>query len=261
METVAIELENRSRFLISVPNEITRWRVDTFWDKEPNTLEWIETFKPDDLFLDIGANIGLYSLYAAFSRGVDVVAFEPESLNYALLNRNIFTNQIDRKIKSYCLALSDEVAMNAIHLSMFDEGAASHNFKEKINFKHEPLQPEFSQGCFSVSLDSLIAQALIPVPQHIKIDVDGMEHKILEGAKYTLERPELLSVLVELNTNLSSHRQVVDLMSQNGFIYSERQVKDELSRSDGPFQGIGNFIFFKKPKSEWERLFSYASKV
>jgi FkbM family methyltransferase len=233
------------------------WRVNTFWTKEPETLRWIDTFKPDDLFIDIGANIGLYSLYAAFSRGVQVIAFEPESLNYALLNRNIFLNRIDSKIKAYSLALSNELAFNAIHLSLFMEGASCHNFKEKLNFKHEPLSPEFSQGCFSMSLDDLIEKQLIPVPQHIKIDVDGIEHKILEGAKQPLKNSAVQSVLVELNTHLVSHRQIIELMKENGFIYS--QVQANTKQKEDPFEGVTNYIFFREPQSEWERHFSYAS--
>jgi len=256
-EQIATIAFNGSCILVAVPNEMILWRVETFWDKEPDTLRWIETFKPDDLFIDIGANIGLYSLYAALSRGVETIAFEPESLNYALLNKNIFLNRLDRKMKAYSLALSNEMALNAIHLSLFTAGAACHNFKEKFDFKHEPFVPQFSQGCFSMTLDSLIEQQLIPVPQYIKIDVDGMEHKILEGAKQTMKNAAVQSVLVELNMNLLSHRQVIEFMKENNFRCSRSQIQ----QSEGPFKEVVNYIFFREPKSEWERCFSYASKI
>lgn len=234
---------------------MTAWRVDTFWEKEPDTLRWIDTFKPDDLFVDIGANIGLYSLYAAISRGVEVIAFEPESLNYALLNKNIFLNRMDRKIKAYPMALSNEIAFNAIHLSQFAEGGSCHNFKEKLDFKHEVLFPEFSQGCFSLTLDFLIEQKWIPVPQHIKIDVDGIEHKILEGAKQTLKNPDVRSFLVELNTDLLPHREMIERMKENGFICSRSRANHK--EEENPFKAVVNYIFFREPKSEWERYFSY----
>lgn len=227
---------------VVVPNEMTLWRVKTFWNKEPDTLRWIETFKPNDLFIDIGANIGLYSLYASL-RGVQTIAFEPESLNYALLNKNIFHNRLDRKIKAYSLALSNEIAFDAIHLSLFTEGAACHNFKEQLDFKHDPLIPQFSQGCFSVTLDYLIEQKLIPVPQHIKIDVDGIEHKILEGAKQTLKNSAVQSVLVELNMELLPHRQIIEFMKTNNFLCSRSQMNQD--QSDGPFKEVVNYIFFR----------------
>ena len=50
-----------------VPNSVVQWRVNTFFSKEPETLEWIDNFKffKDGVFWDIGANIGLYSIYAS----------------------------------------------------------------------------------------------------------------------------------------------------------------------------------------------------
>src|SRR5262245_45216455 len=76
------------------PNQMTKWRVETIYTKEPCTLEWIETFSADDVLFDIGANVGMYSIWAAATRRCRVIAFEPEALNYALLNRNIEANKL-----------------------------------------------------------------------------------------------------------------------------------------------------------------------
>jgi FkbM family methyltransferase len=166
---------------------------------------------------------------------------------------------MDRKIRAYPMALSNEIAFNAIYLSQFMEGGSCHNFKEKLDFKHEVLSPEFSQGCFSLTLDYLIEQKWIPVPQHIKIDVDGIEHKILEGAKNTLKNPAIQSLLVELNTDLLPHRQMIELMKENGFICSRSRANQE--ESESPFKAVVNYIFFREPQSEWERYFSYGSQA
>ena len=48
-----------------VPDELNDWRAITFASKEPETLAWIETFENSSVFWDVGANIGLYSIYAA----------------------------------------------------------------------------------------------------------------------------------------------------------------------------------------------------
>lgn len=234
-----------SSIFFTVTNEKTLWRVNSFWEKEPETIRWIDTFKPDELFFDIGANIGLYSLYAACTRGVNVFAFEPEALNYALLNKNIFLNKVDHKIKAFSLAISDENSLDALHLSQFQEGGSCHNFGEVLDFRHESFQPHFSQGCFSTSLDELIQNYSVPIPQHIKIDVDGIEHKVINGALRTLANPKLRSVLVEINTHLPAHRQIIDLMKENDFFYTKEQA-DANMRKEGRFQGVGNFIFYRK---------------
>lgn len=233
-----------------VTNSMTLARVDSFWVKEPETIRWINTFKPDDLFLDVGANMGLYSLYAAWKRGVEVLAFEPEALNYALLNKNIFLNSLGQKVKAYPLALSDESTFSEIHLSYFEDGGSCHTFKDKRNFRDEPLRPCFSQGCISTTLDELVQNRQIPVPQHIKIDVDGIEHKILKGAAEVLHNPLLESVLVELNTQLPSHRQIFEFMEEKGFDLIDAHICQE-----GPFEGVGNHIFMRKPKTEWQKCF------
>ena len=66
-----------------------RWRALTFYTEEPETIKWLDGMKKDDLFWDIGANVGLYSIYAAKSSGCRVLAVEPEAQNYALLLENI----------------------------------------------------------------------------------------------------------------------------------------------------------------------------
>jgi len=228
-------LDSEKEFSILVTNEITRWRVETFWQKETDTLRWIENFKPDDLFVDIGANIGVYSLYAACCMRVRVLAFEPESLNYALLNTNIYLNKMGERIRAFPLALSDETALDRLHLSQFVEGGAIHNYKESNE------NTVFSQGCFSMTLDEIVEKYQIGIPQHIKIDVDGIEHKILQGAQNTLSRPELRSVLVELNSNLAAHAEAIDLMLAKGFIHTQGPECEQ-----GPCKGMGNHLFYRE---------------
>ena len=73
-----------------VPNRLNFFRVDTFSTKEPETLEWIDTFKKKSVFWDIGANIGLYSCYAVKRADCQVYAFEPSVFNLELLAKKIF---------------------------------------------------------------------------------------------------------------------------------------------------------------------------
>jgi hypothetical protein len=60
------EIEYHSILLkFTTPNILTKWRVRTFASKEPETLNWIDQFKDESIFWDVGANIGLYSIYSA----------------------------------------------------------------------------------------------------------------------------------------------------------------------------------------------------
>ena len=76
----------------TVPNTLNKYRIDTYSTKEPETLEWIDAISEGSILWDIGANVGLYSCYAAKARNCQVFAFEPSVFNLELLARNLFIN-------------------------------------------------------------------------------------------------------------------------------------------------------------------------
>jgi FkbM family methyltransferase len=96
--------------------------VDTFSTKEPETLEWIDTFPLGSVVWDIGANIGLYSCYAAKMRDCKVYAFEPSVFNLDLLARNIFLNGLTEKVVMVPLPLSDKLAINRLKMTNTERG-------------------------------------------------------------------------------------------------------------------------------------------
>jgi FkbM family methyltransferase len=156
------------------PTLFTKWRVDSLFEKEPITINWIAGFAADEVLVDIGANVGMYTVWAAKTRGAMVFAFEPEAQNYALLNRNIIINDLGARVKAYCLALSDAAGYSELHLSAVQLGGSCHSLGERVDFKHEPMNPAFSQGCVAARLDDLVASGVVPLPNYIKIDVDGL---------------------------------------------------------------------------------------
>jgi FkbM family methyltransferase len=224
------------------PNRYTEWRVATFFEKEPDTLGWIAGFGPDEVLLDIGANVGMYTIWAARTRGVRVFAFEPESQNFALLYRNIVLNDVHDRVTAYCAALSDEQRFSLLYLSDFRVGGSLHTFGASLDHNLGPRAAGIAQGCIATTVDRLIADDVMPVPQHVKIDVDGLEHRVLAGCRTTLRNPLVKSLLVEINTNIAEHRSLVDELSGLGFAYSPEQVQQSL-RKEGAFTGVGNHVF------------------
>jgi hypothetical protein len=108
------------------PNKLTAWRVNTLFSKEPYTLEWIAEFGGDEVLVDIGANVGMYTVWAARTRGIKVFAFEPESQNYALLNRKILLNGLTEQVRAYCAGLSNETGFGDMYLSELKIGGSCH---------------------------------------------------------------------------------------------------------------------------------------
>lgn len=237
------------------PSRQMKWRADTLFTKEPDTVRWLSCMSPDDILLDVGANVGMYSILAAVGRDVQVIACEPESQNYGLLNRNILINDACDKIRSYCLALSDRCGLDEFYLSDFTPGGSCHTVGESLDFNLQPRPPSYVQGCIVSTLDRLIEDQAMPVPTHIKIDVDGIEHKVIHGMIKTLSNPVVKSVLIELNPGLAEHRALFDLMEEQGFHYFDKQLQ-ESRQVDGPFKGIGNVIFYRPGWLAYEKLYA-----
>jgi FkbM family methyltransferase len=162
-------------------------RVRRFFTKEPKTLEWIDSFGTQDKFLDIGANIGIYSLYAA-KKDLQVYAFEPQALNFAELYTNIYLNDLQHKITGYGIALTDVNSIEHLSLLSMVPGQSHNNYDIS---KHNQIK----QGCAGYRLDHLVEQGVIPQPDHVKIDVDGIESKVIAGGIDTISKCK--SILVE----------------------------------------------------------------
>ncbi len=189
------------QFSFYVPNRLNFFRVATFSSKEPETLEWIDTFKKKSVFWDIGANIGLYSCYAAARANCQVYAFEPSVFNLELLAKNININSFSNKIRIISFPLCESLAFKPFNMSTMERGGALSNFGE--NLDHENLQKmfkyNFNYNTFGLSIDQSVKLLNFAKPNYIKIDVDGIEHLILKGATDTLK--DVDSLLVEINDN------------------------------------------------------------
>ena len=198
---------NNLTFTLSCTNWITHFRWYTFKKKEPETIYFINNFIKDrDIFFDIGANIGVFSIYAAkLYKNLQVISIEPESSNLSILKENIIENKLSKQILSYSLAISDKVGLSKLHLQDFAPGAALHTEnKGEIKFSAEGKHPIlWAEGISTVTLDYFCEETK-RFPNIIKIDTDGNEKKILKGAKTTLKNPALRSIIMEMPENESS---------------------------------------------------------
>ena len=230
------------RMLFATPSVFTRWRVESIYDKEPWTLEWIAGFAAGDVLLDCGATVGMYTVWAAATRKARVYAFEPEAQNYALLNRNILLNDLSGRVTAYCMGLSDKAGLSTLHIADLRAGGSCHALGEPLDFKHDPLNAVFTQGSIAGSIDELVRARAIPVPTHIKIDVDGFEPKVVGGAAETLCDRTVRSLLIETNQNLEDHRAMVRELNALGFKHDPAQV-DRAERKEGAFKGVAEYVF------------------
>ncbi len=209
--------DEQHQYTFLIPSSHCFDRAQTLFRKEPATLKWIDSFVEDSVFYDIGANVGLYTVYAGVNnKAKTILAFEPETLNYSILNRNIFLNKLQDKVMALNLAFSDSIKLDRLYVSLWDAGSSLHNFGSKTDYI-ERLNQGLSQGCLSFSIDLFIEQFNPPFPQHIKIDVDGLENLILQGARETLKDARLKSVLIEMDDERIEDRHIRTMLQDMGF--------------------------------------------
>lgn len=189
--------------------------------KEPETVRWIEEYvKPGDVFYDIGASIGVYSLIAwgATDGKATVYAFEPSFSSYASLCKNIYLNQCSDRVKAFPIAFANANELPEFNYSSIEPSRAKHYVASGGNLPHEGVNYSvFRHPVVGMRLDDFINTFGAPVPNHIKIDVDGGELELVRGAEKTLADPQLRSVSIEIYEKRPGSEEVRRRLHNSGF--------------------------------------------
>ena len=183
------------------PTKHAAWRYKTLFIKEPETIEWLRALQPSDVLWDVGANVGIYSVYAALVMGTRVVAIEPGAANYWTLCKNIEMNALDDKVTALCMALGDEHKCADLFLSSSDSGGAQNALDRPLDDRGNEFKPQFRQGMLSIPADVAIEQLGVVCPTAMKIDVDGFELPVLRGARRLLANPALRRISLEMDSS------------------------------------------------------------
>ncbi|MDX1519704.1 MAG: FkbM family methyltransferase, partial [Gammaproteobacteria bacterium] len=197
-----INTERGSINLYGLKSAYAASAVERFHTDEPETLSFIDRIQDGEILWDIGANIGIYSLYAGLRPGITVFAFEPSGFNFGLLVEHIALNGMGNNIKPYCIALGDSTEINELNMTNIEQGHAGNALGESKN-QFENFRTVFTQSIPAFTIDDFIEQFHLSAPDYIKLDVDGIEPKILAGATKTL--PAVKAILVEVEGNNAEH--------------------------------------------------------
>lgn len=231
-------------FLCDDPIEV--WRAQTVAEKEPGTLRWLEQLHPGDVFVDIGANIGVYTLVAA-QRGATVYAFEPHLLNALHLQRNVAANGFNDRVVVVPMALYSESGATRFAYRSLDPGSSGH----QCGTPGDRVACEAST--LKLSLDAILTAGLLPrlaCPALIKIDVDGAELEILIGARDVLRSPVLRSIQVEMDPR--NDAKIVSLLAAEGFVLTARhytaQGERAITKGTDPRSIVHNGVFDRRER-------------
>jgi FkbM family methyltransferase len=152
--------------------------------REPAVLDWLDSFQAPFTFMDVGSNFGTESLYVALRHPQgSVIACDPELIGSYNLAVNIALNGI-ASIENYVVALGDSQGWIEV--------------AENVNYLYPFGRAKYAAATKRVRVETIDALAARPVT-YLKIDVDGLEGRILTGAERTLSDPTLRSLVVEVD--------------------------------------------------------------
>jgi len=191
-----------------------KYRNDTL--HQPNDLvkEYIYSLKKGDVFYDLGACVGTYSLLAYY-QGCEVVAFEVDKVNYEAMKENFFLNfGFEDNFHHFNIGIADKKGELKLKIGQPEIGG-HHKTLDLEDFCGHPMAiEELTHTMVPVNgLDNLINENELPIPQHIKIDIDGSEYAFLLGAEKSLRYAQ--SIIIELYEENKYFQKILDILEKD----------------------------------------------
>lgn len=225
-------------------------RIKSFYNKEPGTLNWISTFNKRDVFYDIGANIGIYTIPAAsiLENEGKVYAFEPHLFSFKKLIENISLNKFSDTIEACCIPLTNETTLDHFNYTTLESGSTGSQLGHTNTYNNEKFSPVFRELKLGISIDLLIEQFSFQIPDHIKIDVDGNEAAIITGMRKLLSGQfERQPTSIQIEVNPAEQKLTFELMGQYGYEEASRHYtatgQRRIDEGEDPSKYPYNVIF------------------
>ncbi len=198
----------------------------------------LHLLRPGDLFVDVGANIGSYTILASAVCGANVVAAEPVSSTFERLRDNVRLNRAESRVDLRKVGLGN-TSGELLFTSTLDD----------MNHVVTDSSSEPVERVAAVTLDGLLDGR---APTFLKIDVEGHEDAVITGAAQTLAKPELLGLIVEVNDDHPMDRFATQSLLRAGF---ESYGYEPFSRTLEPAAPrSGNTLYLRDRKLVETRL-------
>jgi FkbM family methyltransferase len=199
--------------------------------KQSNDLvkEYVMSLPKGETFYDLGSCVGTYGILA-YSKGLNICCFEVDKVNFDALNENIFWNfGYEHNIKTFNIGIADKKGELELRIGQPEIGghhktlaldsfcghpnAAQHHIVEKVKID---------------TLDNIIKEHNLPIPDHIKIDIDGSEYAFLKGANQSLSSAK--SIIIELYEYNEYFQKIIDILEKE---YKFKLIKQSTELEPG----------------------------
>jgi FkbM family methyltransferase len=180
---ICVEFPNRTRLLVSPHMKGAAHYITPRLCEFDDMSFVMHYLRPGDLFADVGANVGAFTILAAGVAGANVLAFEAAPDTYEMLARNVRLNNFGDRV-------------NAIHAAAGrTEGTAQ--FTAGLGTENHVLSGANANGTVTVRMTTLDKELAGIVPEVLKVDVEGFETEVFAGATRTLRNSRLKAIIVE----------------------------------------------------------------
>ncbi|MCW1887317.1 FkbM family methyltransferase [Luteolibacter flavescens] len=201
--------------------------------------------RPGELFYDVGSNAGVYACYAA-SLACKVVAFEPIPKAFRRLEENIFLNGFRDIVSAVNMAVG--ACPGSLNMTL-DNGTGNRVVADG----------EATEKLIEVKVTTIDEAASEQAPEFMKIDVEGFEWEVAQGARSTLRSPRLQALLIETfrshNWQLERLRKLEDELAACGFHPFEYEAEgNTLRRLHDKAEGGNNTLYLKSEEFVLQRL-------
>jgi len=201
-------------------------RCNAYQTDEPETIKWLNSFVENSVFYDIGSNVGGYSFIAHMANeNIKIYSFEPSFMNFYTQIKTCKENNISN-IFPMNVAINDNNKFNYFKyctLGNGGDGSFSDDLKDKMS-NSKFSNPFTSKNCstlevgiLGISLDSLVYDFDLAIPNYLKIDVDGNELLVLKGAKKLLNESKVKEIFIEIDDDIYHNNEVEAFIEKYSF--------------------------------------------
>jgi FkbM family methyltransferase len=215
---------------------------------EEEVYEYIMKLPEGAVFFDLGASIGNFSLFSA-AHGLKTYAFEPDPRNFQALELNRRVNAFP-ELQTFEIAISDGFSSNGVLMSNSKkQRRGDHHKVLKVleNSAHSSVLEHLDteQSVRTLSLDQAIEQLKLPVPDYMKIDIDGSEVAFFRGAAETLADPKLKGFMIELYKESPFYSQLLQTLANANF---ELEAEFQVTSAGQVDAGLFNMEYVRRKR-------------
>lgn len=204
----------------------------------------LHVLRAGDLFVDVGANIGTYTILASKVVGAKAISIEPVPTTFAHLENNIHYNRVHNLVEARNVGVA--------------ERRGNLRFSADMDTMNRIVDDSYAGRSVLVdvlSLDELLAEHK---PFAMKIDVEGFEKQVLSGAKATLASNTLQAIVIEANVyeqpSGTSEKTALDMLRDAGFASYKYDARHRTLEATNGQSTYGNFVFVRDIEMVRERV-------